>query len=65
MVFGATLVFSAFCSILLAVHSAYFIMSTLDTTKDLAESLLPLFRMWPAYIVGEGFIQLATAFWER
>jgi ABC-type multidrug transport system ATPase subunit len=45
--------------------NAYFIMSTIDTTEDLADSLQPLFRMWPAYNVGDGFIQLSTAFWER
>ena len=45
--------------------NAYFIMSTIETTQDLADSLLPLFRMWPAYNVGEGMILLSTAFWER
>ena len=40
-------------------------MSTIETTQHLASSLRPLFRMWPAYNVGEGFIQLAAAFWER
>ena len=45
--------------------NAYFVMSTIDTTEDTADSLQPLFRMWPAYNVGEGFIQLARTFWER
>jgi ABC-type multidrug transport system ATPase subunit len=45
--------------------NAYFIMSTIDTTEDIADSLQPLFRCWPAYNVGEGFIQLTSAFWER
>ena len=45
--------------------NAYFIMSTIETTQDLAESLLPLFRVWPAYNVGEGLILLSAAFWER
>jgi ABC-2 family transporter protein len=45
--------------------NAYFIMASIETTKDLAESLLPLFRMWPGYLLGESFIQLASAFWER
>ena len=45
--------------------NAYFIMSSLENTKDIAESLQPLFRMWPAYNVGEGFINLAISFWER
>jgi len=45
--------------------NAYFIMSTIETTKDLAESLRPLFRLWPAYNVGEGLIQMASAFWQR
>jgi hypothetical protein len=40
-------------------------MSTLEDTQAAAESLHPLFRLWPAFNVGEGFIQLASAFWER
>eukprot|EP00980_Cylindrotheca_fusiformis_P001022 scaffold276_cov132-Cylindrotheca_fusiformis.AAC.17 len=54
----------AHCS-LTSYVSAYFIMSTLEDTKAAAESLRPLFRLWPAFNVGEGFIELASAFWER
>lgn len=45
--------------------NAYFILSSIDSTKDLAEGLLPFFRWWPPYNVGEGFIRLARAYWER
>ena len=45
--------------------NAYFILSTIESTQDLAQSLRPMFRWWPPYLVGEGFIQLAQAYWER
>lgn len=45
--------------------NAYFIMSTLETTKAIARALQPIFRMWPAYNVGDGLLQLSSAFWER
>jgi ABC-type multidrug transport system ATPase subunit len=45
--------------------NAYFILISIETTKDLAEALLPYFRSWPAYNVGEGFISLSNAYWER
>lgn len=45
--------------------NAYFILSSIDSTKDLAEALRPFFRWWPPYNVGEGFIGLARAYWER
>jgi len=45
--------------------NAYFIMSSISTTEEVAASLLPLFRMWPGFLLGEGFIMLASAFWER
>jgi hypothetical protein len=40
-------------------------MTQIETTQDAAESLRPLFRLWPAYNIGEGFIELASAFLER
>jgi hypothetical protein len=40
-------------------------MSSIEKTQSLAEALRPLFRTWPAYNVGDGFILMATAFWER
>ena len=40
-------------------------MTALEETRDLAASLLPLFRLWPAFNIGEGFIELSSAYWER
>lgn len=40
-------------------------MSSIESTEDLAESLKPLFRMSPAYNVGDGLIQMTSAYWER
>ena len=45
--------------------NAYYIMDSIESTEDVAASLRPLFRMWPAYNVGDGFIQMASAYWER
>jgi ABC-type multidrug transport system ATPase subunit len=45
--------------------NAYFIMSSIESTQKLAEALRPMFRWWPAYNIGEGFIQLSTAYFER
>mmetsp|Transcript_4477 Transcript_4477/g.10555 ORF Transcript_4477/g.10555 Transcript_4477/m.10555 type:complete len:2546 (+) Transcript_4477:319-7956(+) len=45
--------------------NAYFLMTALEQTRDLAAKLLPLFRLWPAFNVGEGFIELSSAYWER
>jgi len=45
--------------------NAYFLMTTLEQTRDLASTLLPLFRLWPAFNIGEGFIELSSAYWER
>ena len=47
-----------------AVNS-YFIMSSIESTQSIAEGLRPYYRTWPAYNVGEGFIQLSSAYWER
>ena len=45
--------------------SAYFLMTALEETRDLAASLLPFFRLSPAFNVGEGLIELSSAYWER
>ena len=45
--------------------NAYFILSSIESTKKVAEVLRPYFRTWPAYNVGEGFINLSNAYWER
>jgi len=37
-----------------------FILSTIDTTKDVNESLQPFYRLSPPYCLGEGMIALAT-----
>lgn len=47
-----------------AVNS-YFILDSIETTKHIARGLLPLFRTWPAYILGEAFLALAANYWER
>jgi len=45
--------------------NAYFLMTALEQTRNLAITLLPLFRLWPAFNIGEGFIELSSAYWER
>uniref|UniRef100_A0A7S1VG15 ABC transporter domain-containing protein n=1 Tax=Grammatophora oceanica TaxID=210454 RepID=A0A7S1VG15_9STRA len=45
--------------------NAYFIMSSIESTQDIAEGMRPGLRTLPAYNVGEGFIQLSSAYWER
>ena len=45
--------------------NAYFIMRSIESTEDLAETLRVIFRAWPAYNVGDGLITMATAYWER
>lgn len=45
--------------------NTYFILSTLESTKEIAEILRPIFQLWPPYNVGEGFIELSSAYWER
>ena len=45
--------------------NAYFIMDSIESVRDLAEALRPWFRSWPAYNVGDGFIMMASAFWEN
>jgi ATP-binding cassette subfamily A (ABC1) protein 3 len=44
---------------------AYFIMISIESTEELAKTLRPIFRIFPGYNVGDGFIQMANAFWER
>ena len=45
--------------------NAYLIMESIETTRKLAKILQPLFRTWPAYNLGQAFINLAANFWER
>ncbi len=43
--------------------NAYFILENIETTRDIAKALRPLFRTWPAYDLGEGFLNLASNYW--
>jgi len=45
--------------------NAHFIMSRIEATENIAQALLPLFRLWPPYHVGDGLLKLAINFWER
>lgn len=45
--------------------NGYYIMTTLEQTRSLAATLLPFFRCWPSFNVGDGFIRLSQAYWER
>jgi len=45
--------------------NAYFILSSIEDTEHIAEGLLPFLRTQPAFNIGEGFIQLSGAYWER
>jgi len=45
--------------------NAYFILSSLENTQHIAKALQPLFRIWPPYLVGDGFLRLSASFWER
>eukprot|EP00551_Chaetoceros_affinis_P007272 CAMPEP_0203672206 /NCGR_PEP_ID=MMETSP0090-20130426/7774_1 /ASSEMBLY_ACC=CAM_ASM_001088 /TAXON_ID=426623 /ORGANISM="Chaetoceros affinis, Strain CCMP159" /LENGTH=2044 /DNA_ID=CAMNT_0050537473 /DNA_START=44 /DNA_END=6178 /DNA_ORIENTATION=- len=44
--------------------NAYLILDSIDTTKELAKILRPIFRTWPAYNLGEGMLNLASNFWQ-
>lgn len=44
---------------------AYITMNALEKTYHIAEALLPFFRLFPAYHVGEGIMTLSEAFWQR
>uniref|UniRef100_A0A7S3DQC5 ABC transporter domain-containing protein n=1 Tax=Entomoneis paludosa TaxID=265537 RepID=A0A7S3DQC5_9STRA len=45
--------------------NAYYIMDSIEKTRSIAQTLRPLFRLWPAYNVGDGLIAMSRAFWER
>lgn len=47
-----------------AVNGIY-VMSSIESTQDIAAILRPLFRLWPAYNIGNGLVAMSTAFWER
>ena len=40
-------------------------MYNIPTTRDLAANLLPVFHCFPPYNLGEGFIALATVFFQN
>ena len=43
----------------------YFILKSIESTAEFADTIRPLFRLLPAYNVGDGFITLAQSFWIR
>jgi hypothetical protein len=43
----------------------YFIMSSIPDTKELASQLVHIFRFFPPYNLGEGFINLASVFFQN
>lgn len=45
--------------------TALFIMSNVESTKHIASSLRRLFRIFPAYNVGDGLISLGTSYFQR
>lgn len=45
--------------------NAYYIMSSIDDTQAIAEAMVPVFRSWPAFNLGEGFIRMSRAYWEK
>ena len=48
-----------------AAVNSYFILDSLETTEHIAEGLLPLFRTWPPFLLGEAFLSMAANYWER
>merc|ERR1712176_571640 len=44
---------------------AYYVMLEIEPLRQAAEFLRPLFRLFPAYNLGEGMLQLCVAYWER
>eukprot|EP01031_Cornospumella_fuschlensis_P019565 gene19565-23969_t len=44
---------------------AYFVMFNIPETKDAAVVLVHIFRFFPAYNIGEGFINLSTTYFEN
>ncbi|GMI21052.1 hypothetical protein TeGR_g11943 [Tetraparma gracilis] len=45
--------------------NSYFIMSSIDTTRDTAAVLVHIFRFFPGYNVGESLINLSASFFRR
>jgi ATP-binding cassette, subfamily A (ABC1), member 3 len=44
---------------------AYYTLGAQEKTAHIAEGLQPWFRLFPAYNVGEGFMQLSSSYWFR
>jgi ATP-binding cassette subfamily A (ABC1) protein 3 len=44
---------------------AYFVMSTIPTTKEAAAQLVNFFRFFPPYLIGEGLIAVTTAYFKN
>jgi hypothetical protein len=51
--------FTGFVSIL-----AYFILSSIEDTRDVSETLVHIFRIFPCYNIGEGLLALTTAWYS-
>jgi ATP-binding cassette subfamily A (ABC1) protein 3 len=45
--------------------NAQFILSTIESTKQVAIELRPFFRLFPAFNVGDGLIKLGTSFYAK
>ena len=45
--------------------NAIYVMSSVETTEDLAEFLRPVFHLWPPFNVGSGLIAMSASFWSR
>jgi uncharacterized membrane protein YdcZ (DUF606 family) len=44
---------------------AYFVMSNVEQTRDLAKVLVNVFRFFPGYLIGEGLINIATTYLQN
>lgn len=45
--------------------NAYYIMNSIPKTQNLARVLRKIFRLWPAFNLGDGLVAITGAFWER
>jgi hypothetical protein len=44
---------------------AFFVLDSLEDTKEAAKVLVEIFRFFPPYNVGEGLINMAVAYYRR
>jgi len=45
--------------------NAYYILNAIEKTQSLARILRNIFRLWPAFNLGDGLVAITGAFWER